>query len=599
MTVKTAVSGKNVFNKSKKLVTTSDFGRFKPVYMSQLIPGDKITIDVSQFTRLMPMPSPTFGDIDVITRAFFVPYRLCKHTFNDFISNNLNPNYGGNLRPQNIPYFTFEQLTKVFIEEAYIKHATAESHDIVVYGCMKQGDPNRKVDYFSYTNPGRLAADFLHSLGLNWTFCITQAYGEYNIVDKSLENLANKKISLLPFLAFWKIYFDWIVPSRFLNNYAVERGILNKYLYASQDSQNTVTVTELTNLLYLPVSYLEDDFFTSAFSNPNGYEQVPSHSTVLENPSNSFLPGASSASSHVLLSDSGPAASVYDEDVMYMNFFTIKALGALQSMVNRGKLAGTKIQDYLKVTYGIQPDFSTLEVSTYLGSHRNRIAIGDVMSNSDTSDQGGAFLGQYAGKGLGSNKDSFSFEAKEHGLIIITSEIQTRTSYYQGLPPEFTALDRLDFYQPEFDNLSVDAIPLSSLISDFGDSGIYDVNNVFGFTPTYSKYKFALDTISGDFRIRHNGGTASGNLASWYLSREINESTPLFIDEEFCKAYSNGTSSSYDRIFQSNSNTVDNFYQYFFFKVKLFSSMKSIQDALDEGPGGKQVTSSINGHVNE
>lgn len=74
--VTTATSGKNKFSMPFQLITTNNFGIMKPLVCKYLVPNDKITrCEIREFQRLMPMPSPTFGKIDSVTRAFFVPMR--------------------------------------------------------------------------------------------------------------------------------------------------------------------------------------------------------------------------------------------------------------------------------------------------------------------------------------------------------------------------------------------------------------------------------------------------------------------------------------------------------------------------------------------
>ena len=71
--VNVAVANNNKFDLSKTVVTTHDFGRAKAIECRYMVPGDKFNIKLSSFTRLLPMVSPTFGKIDTVQRAFFVP----------------------------------------------------------------------------------------------------------------------------------------------------------------------------------------------------------------------------------------------------------------------------------------------------------------------------------------------------------------------------------------------------------------------------------------------------------------------------------------------------------------------------------------------
>lgn len=61
------------FHPDVEHVTTSDFGSVFPTFCMEVVPGDKINMEYSQFTRLSPLAVPTFGRASVVSRAFFVP----------------------------------------------------------------------------------------------------------------------------------------------------------------------------------------------------------------------------------------------------------------------------------------------------------------------------------------------------------------------------------------------------------------------------------------------------------------------------------------------------------------------------------------------
>ena len=85
--VNVAAANNNKFDLSKTVVTTHDFGRAKAIECRYMVPGDKFNIKLSSFTRLLPMVSPTFGKIDTVQRAFFVPIRSLLPQFYDWVSN--------------------------------------------------------------------------------------------------------------------------------------------------------------------------------------------------------------------------------------------------------------------------------------------------------------------------------------------------------------------------------------------------------------------------------------------------------------------------------------------------------------------------------
>lgn len=593
--IKSAASKLNRFDLSSNLVTTSDFGIFKPVYVQYLVPADKFRINVNQFTRLMPMPCPTFGTIKNKLRAFFVPCHTICNGFNDFISNNLTTQvYHGSLEPVHIPFTRASEIYKVFTTDSTL--ATAAASGVT------------KVDFnygggYNLTPKGRRIWDMLTSLGLKLPYVSAT-----NHVD-------NIRINLLPVFGLLKAYTDWIVPSRFFNNWYETVSFFKNELPTNDDpvglkpTVGCLLSDDIKKLLVPLYSFYEDDYFTSAFQSPYGYESAMASDISLPNHGNYNTTDLTFGDTKLISGSrandgfhAGPyATSAPDSSVesgpTAINYFTLKSLGALQEMVNRGKLSGTKIQDYFKTTFGVTPSMDALDLSTYYGCQVNDIKIGDVTSTSGTDKNA---LGDYAGKGFGYNDGTFEITTNEHGYLYITNEIVCRSSYVQGNSYLFDMYDRLDFFQPELDNLGVSAIPKGRLVSQFfkGErTNLPQYNNVFGFTPRYSEFKNSFDNVSGDFVL----GSKNQGLDSWYLSRYFSHSQEVLwrnINEQFCTQSPDNGLQQLDYIFNSATNASDHFYQIFNFDVTAFRPMQSLSQYLETdetGKDGKDISVSSNG----
>lgn len=621
--LKVASSKPNKFNMDKKVVATHDFGTLTPIECKLMLPGDKFDVNVNQFTYLMPMPKPTFGKIDTINRAFFVPFRVLFKDWKEFISNQkvAHVSNGGTsmsyvpVSPQTTVHFmsyAFVSLCSRGMEPSSgqlgrIYDSSPASYDYV-YTEFYNGQTTKK--YIVLTYMGRKLMTILHGLGYNFPFI---TYSSNHDDDENLFEISSTKLSLLPLLAFARAYFDWIIPSRFISAHRNLQCAIGDIFAGFTDVNSTGSYNDGTGVVKAPMliglmklysSYLADDYFTSAFMTTFGYEDTENvgYATKLSNPNyrdEIDFEGVSSTIDSSDVTNLGKGASTLST-AQYIQQFTIKSLGALQDMINRGKVAGSKIQDYLRVTYGIRPSSEALDLSVYLGSNRSSIQIGSVMSNADTLEQGGASLGQYAGRGIGDNQGHFSYEAKEHGIFIITNELQVKSSYFQGLRPECTLIDREDFFQPEFDNQGVDAIDRRQLL--FSDIEGADAVNLsygqgvdypFGFTPRYSKLKVNFDSLLGDFRFK----SKNTGLDSWYLARYFNGGKDYEIDENFSLMTQRNTSTQYDHIFQVADNSADHFYSIFSLDFTAYRHMKTISEALDTEEGSDKIDVDFNGGV--
>ena len=72
-----AVNQRSKQNLSSNFIGSHDFGRLDVVYHNaDIVPGDDINLKIDGFMRGAPMPAPTFGEVDVDVRVFFVPHRI-------------------------------------------------------------------------------------------------------------------------------------------------------------------------------------------------------------------------------------------------------------------------------------------------------------------------------------------------------------------------------------------------------------------------------------------------------------------------------------------------------------------------------------------
>lgn len=619
--VTTAATSRNKFSLPFQVVTTNNFGVMKPLLCKYVVPTDKIThCEVREFQRLMPMPSPTFGKIDSITRAFFVPMRAIMHSFNEFIS--FNPYYSANVsgstvtsvaQEYNVPFTTVANLNSLFVNgPGFSSAGSATDYDFACFA----SSTSSSLAYKKFTLLGKRVYDFLNSLGCSFPW-LTASYGTSG--SSNMRAQANQKVSLLPVLACLKAYIDWIVPSRYFQNYS----FIQSFLRSNAPYTQATTATVLAKLLIPLRSFLECDFFTGAFANPliEGSGQIDAtisipnvaNSTGYNDVTATLGQANVNINTNQVNSVDGAGVDV-GESSARINQFTIQSLGALQSMLNRGLIAGTKIQTWLETEFGIKADNDYLDLSSYLGRFENTIAIGDVTSQADTkgTNDSGAYLGQYAGKGIGSGTAHFDFEVKEHGFFIVFNEILPRTSYYQGLHPEFQMLDRFDFFSPAFDNLGMEAIPLRTLVNTQkvqqfevpSAVELSDPDAIFGFAPRYAPLKTQFDIVSGDFRVK----SLNTGLDSWYLSRDFDlragmDDAYKIISPAFCDASTGTSTNSYDRIFQYTDNFADHFFQVFQFDLNMVRPMKQISDYMldnqeDRESGSKVIGVNVHGNDN-
>ena len=587
-----SASKANKFDLSSRHIGTTNFGELKPIYCESVIPSDRFSLDVQSFTRLDPMPAPSMAEMFVHTRCFFVPFNTILHGFNEFINKTHNVNSVAALSSFKVPYFLETTICHTFTDSALGKIAQGnEPYDIrIVVSYSAQGLP----EYHNYklTVQGRRIYNILMSLGYNFTF-------------DDVKN-PNAKYSLLPLIAFCKVYLDWYVPSKY---WTTDANIIWLRQFVNIDYDNLAGVSKLylsngsilrdalVKLFSIDFSvFFTQDYFTNCLFEPFGNDSTMQSWSDVEP---SLDAGAVDGFNQVDADGSYGAKvtqSTTDHDLL--TAFDMKTVGQLQKIINKGMVIDQKVQDYLRVTFGIEPSTDALRISKYVGSFADTIKVGDVMSNADTMSANGntgAVLGQFAGRGLGYQQGHFTFSAgANYGLVLVLQDIVPTPFYFQGLPNYVTAIDRLDFFTPEFDSLCSAPVPIQRL---FNDQVLKHYDTVFGYLPQYSEYKVGHDVLSGNFRLH----SVNADLSPWYQSRSLDHlNTPdgsvpldLRISSQFSKALWSSEYNNFNSIFYQDGSVADPFYQIHDIKVTCFRKAKSLIEQMFDDDDYKDGSTSV------
>lgn len=186
----------------------------------------------------------------------------------------------------------------------------------------------------------------------------------------------------------------------------------------------------------------------------------------------------------------------------------------LQRFLEAEARGGSRYAELVNTMFGVTfPD--RLYRAEYLGGTSTNITVSQVPQTSETtaqSPQGNlAAFGQGGGVGRPIMK---SFD--EHGwLIVLASARRTVVSYQQGLHKMWSRRTRYDHYFPMFANLGEQPI-LNKELYVAGDA---QDDETFGYAERWSEYKFAFNTIAGEFRSDFAQSLDTWHLADDYLSR--------------------------------------------------------------------------------
>ena len=185
---------------------------------------------------------------------------------------------------------------------------------------------------------------------------------------------------------------------------------------------------------------------------------------------------------------------------------------AIQKWRQKSMLAGQKAKDQWRAHYGTVPEHLKDDYPDFIGSVDNPIHISQVVSQANTlAENDKSNLGDIAGRGYGaSDPKKFRFHAKEYGIIMLFRSIVSENVYMSyGIDRANQLIYYSDFWQPEFQNIGLEAVP-KSIIQGFvpsqsapsgegGDTPLPVTSSVIGYAPRNYQLKQYRSKVHGLF----------------------------------------------------------------------------------------------------
>lgn len=512
---------------SRTHYTTLGFGCPFPIFVEETIPKDKFSFKVSNFSRLAPMFLPNLGTLNLKIHAFYVPFRLVWNHFENFREGLPSWNNAGAQVFKNVPFIDDYSLSQIFLTALADGTKLAELNQDQSNLCDFY--LNNSADGYNFTLRGKQVYHMLVALGYNFKF-----------TDNSTANLEtlNTKYSMLPLLCWLKIFLDYFIPSQFQPSSQI--NALFNYIHEmdTTDISSPVNTQYLTDCLNEVMLYYQNNYFTSAWMYPNspvsGLNNIGTTTTdsPVINSVHSQGGQLSFSSQNLVNSDDSVARPPYTNNSYSINVenaqrLTADGLTFLQKFarfVKRSNFAGSRAVERILARFGVKVDDFQIGMCRYLGSETLTLQKSDVTVTGSSAE-----AGDYTGKGFfsGGSDRIFKCDCDYSGMMIVSASLETPSTYLEGVRRRNIHLTPLDFYTPELDGGTMQAISGQEVFSrcTFLDTNTasqlsslkFGRSDVYGFTPRFSEYKMALDDVSGDFNLfRYNA-----SLDPFILPRRI------------------------------------------------------------------------------
>lgn len=566
------------FDLSRKFAFSAKLGELLPVFVEDVMPGDKFKINADWFTRTQPVTSPAYTRFGEYFDFFFVPYHLLWRYFPQFIIQTNDDNWATGIQSKanqfkQHPYISsFELLNTIRLANSY-SQPTPDGVSIVEK--VNSKDVNNMP--FSYG-----ALKLLEYLGYGKTLTSNFRYGDTSFLvtapvgsATSPTNVSNVALNPFPLAAYQKVYQDfyrnsqWESPAPYSYNFDYLNGSSMKVPLPQSVSGNsnfynngllTLRYTNYnkdyflgrlpekqygTEALASPIIYTGGDidinFNKYSLTSLSFYDQQQNSLTAQVIGTNNNNGGSISSGSinrvNSTVTLNTPITNFRASQISEMlrsagvGALALRQAEFLQKWKEITQSGGTDYVSQILKHFGVKPNSDMAHRSTYIGGFDNKFGIDEVINTNLSSS---SYETNLAGKGVNAGHGSINFDVREHGIIIGV--------YHMSLLPEYTTqmTDKLmvktmptDYVIPEMDNIGMQAVyarEFAGYLTPYIQSNASKMSSIIGYVPRYAEYKTHVDKVAGVF---------SSTLSNWVTplnkisASDIQHGNTSFVDDTF------------------------------------------------------------------
>lgn len=195
------------------------------------------------------------------------------------------------------------------------------------------------------------------------------------------------------------------------------------------------------------------------------------------------------------------ARSLVSQATSGISINDFRNVNALQRFLELNMMRGRKYKDIIEARWGVNISYAELDMPEFIGG--TSFYIDSFQINQTSEDSSGSPLGSYAGQlsALGKSGHKIHHYCDEQGYLLIVCSVVPVPVYTQHLPPMFTRMELLDYYQPEFGHIGYQAIPNKFVAPlQYALFNPNENNSTFGYQRAWWDYMFHPDVAHGQFR---------------------------------------------------------------------------------------------------
>lgn len=517
--------GRTAFDLSRSHDFDCDAGCLIPVWFEECVPGDTFKLANRVLVRMAPMVAPAFMSWRVATWTFFVPNRLMMPEFDQFISGGRD---GEQVFPVPVLYpHLSSSVTQFNVAYNHVVPSLTGSSERMT-GFCNPADADKPFilprDIYKWSFWDYAGFPMPLMTGKKYQYHDWDTFFQYPYVTVSLESQSSP--TFWPYSAYLFVY----------NEYFRDENLEDRFVYAPTDPNQAHFFPYDQGFGYyvLNSSYIGDsfvaasfptyrnsiltkcwnkDYFTSAlpFQQRGVAPAIPLSgiSNIDFDLPDGVNIGASDMQSVVTAtSETNTNFSQYSFlDASKIGTITVSDLRDIfqtQKWLERNARSGIRYKEFLHAHFGVSPRDERLQRPEFVGGTNSPIAVTQVLQTSATS--GDQALGDYAGYGFSADSTRIgTYYCEEYGWLMTLLCIYPDVTYNQGIHPRYTRRSKLDYFFPEFVNLSEQAVFTRELYVNLDSTSTaqskFDSDSmIFGYQGRYNEFRSVYNQVSGSMR---------------------------------------------------------------------------------------------------
>lgn len=527
------------FDWSEHFSFTAKAGELLPVYWKFMLPGTKVNLNLSSFSRTMPVNTAAYTRVKEYYDWYFVPFRLINKSLGQALVQMQDQPVQATSLLQNKTVTLDLPWTSCGSMFSLLNYASTtlpgQNKDKNLNGFSKAATTAKLLRYLRFGNcyytstPGDMPAN--------------KNFGLSSKNDFNLLSAKNTSFNILPLAAYQKIYCDYFRFEQWENAcpYTYNFDYYNGGDVFSSVVSNSKDFWSNDNILSLRYANYNKDLFMGVMpSSQFGSVATVTISSLSSITSNSYvyLKDLSSSARSILLTGTASTATNGNGLVLesskqntgaghhigislpdiksQFDILAFRIAEATQKWKEVTQCAKQGYKEQLEAHFNVKLSEALSDHCRYIGGTSSGITISEVLNtNLESGDA------NIKGKGVGGSFGSDVFETNEHGILMCIYHAVPVLDYLRsGQDLQLLHTLATDLPIPEFDHIGMEALPVESLFNKQSTEGLALMNNipVLGYVPRYVAYKTSVDWVSGAFET---------TLDTWVA--------PLTIDQQIAK----------------------------------------------------------------